>query len=240
MAFQKAVKGQAYLRMALIGPSGAGKTYSALRIACALGGRVGLIDTERKSSSHYANRFNFDLCPLYSYSVEAYIAALHEAEDAGFDVLIIDSLSHAWAGKDGVLEFVDKRAKQTQSGNSFGAWRDATPKHNELIDTLLSVPMHLIITMRAKMEYVQEKDDKGRTVIRKVGLQPIQRDNLEYEFDVVGDIGLDHDLRVSKTRFEELVDGYYTKPGEDVAAIIKAALAGEPLPERPRPQPRPT
>jgi hypothetical protein len=235
MAFQRAVKGQAKLRLALIGPSGSGKTYSALRIASGLGKRIALIDTENASSSHYAHRFTFDVCTLESFHPKRYIEAIHEAEAAGYDVLIIDSLSHAWAGKDGALQLVDDIAKRSQSGNSFGAWRDVTPLHNQMVDALVGCKCHLIVTMRSKMEYVQEKDDRGKTTIRKVGLQPIQRDGLDFEFDVVGDITIEHRLIISKTRCEALTDQAFDRPGEDVAKILHAWLTNS---EQPEPAPR--
>ena len=124
LAFQKATKRQAKLRMALIGPSGSGKTFTALTLATALGKRVGVIDTEHGSASKYADRFAFDCLNLTSFSPGTYVEAIAAAAAAGFDVLIIDSLSHAWSGKDGALEQVDKKAAASRSGNSFTAWRD--------------------------------------------------------------------------------------------------------------------
>lgn len=238
MSFVKAQKHQAKLRMALIGPAGSGKTYSALRIASALGKRIALIDTENASSAHYADEFDFDVCTLTSFSPATYTATIHEAEKAGYDVLIIDSLSHAWAGKDGALQMVDDAARRSQSGNNFAAWREVTPKHNEMIDAIIQCKCHVIVTLRAKMEYVQERDERtGKTVVRKVGLQPIQRDGLEFEMDVVGDIDINHNLIVSKTRCKALTDGVFEKPGEDVAAILLAWLTdGAPTPEAPAPQ----
>jgi len=225
MTFTKAVKEQNKLRMALIGPSGSGKTYSALSIATHMGGRIALIDTERGSASKYADLFDFDVLELSSFSPNAYIAAIDEASKAGYTVLIIDSLSHAWAGKDGVLEFVDKKAKATNSGNTFAAWRDATPLHNSLIDAMLGADLHIIATMRSKMEHVQDKDDRtGKTVIRKVGMQPIQRDGLEYEFDVVGDLNQENDLIISKTRCPAIGGVIFSKPGKDIATELMTWL----------------
>ncbi len=229
MPFKRASKKQAKLRMALIGPSGSGKTYTALAIASHLGKNIALIDTERGSASKYADLFGFDVLELQSFSPETYIAAIGEAEKAGYDVLIIDSLSHGWSGKDGVLEFVDKVAKRSQSGNTFGAWREATPLHNRLVDGMLSANIHIIATVRAKTEYVQEKDEKGHTVIRKLGLQPVQRDGLEYEFDVVADLDADNTLIVSKTRCPRLSGYMQTKAGQETAVIL-AAWLGEGAP----------
>jgi len=249
MMFQKATKRQSRLRMAMIGPSGSGKTYSALNVAQFIGKRVALIDTERGSASKYAHRFNFDVVELESFEPEKYIEAIREAERAGYDVLIIDSLSHAWAGKGGILEFVDTETKKSTSHNAYTeGWRKATPKHNELVDSLLQNKLHIIATMRSKTEYVMEKDEKtGKTYPRKVGLQPVQRDGLEYEFDVVGDMNQDNEYIISKTRCEDLSRKVIEKPGKNLAEILVTWLTvGEPPAtpqeapkEQPKPQPVP-
>src|SRR5690606_26818550 len=237
--FKRATKQQAKLRMALIGPSGSGKTYTALKIATQLGDRVAVIDTERGSASKYADKFEFDVLELDSFHPQRYIEGIQAAEAEGYDVLIIDSLSHAWAGKDGALELVDKAAKRMQSSNTFAAWRDVTPLHNALVDAMLQSRLHLIVTMRAKTEYIVEKDERtGKSVPRKVGLAPIQRDGLEYEFDVVADMDLDNTLIVSKSRCEALSGAVIPKPGEEVAGILKAWLTdGAPVQDAPQPQP---
>ncbi len=229
MPFQKATKRQAKLRLALIGPSGSGKTYTALRIAKGLGVKVALIDTERGSASKYADESDqnvpaFDTLELDSFHPQRYIDAIHEAEAVGYDVLILDSLSHAWTGKDGALELVDRAAKRTQSGNSFGAWREVTPLHNQLVDAIVGAKCHVIATMRAKTDYVQEKDDRGRTQIRKVGLAPVQRDGLEYEFDVVADLDAENTFIVSKTRCKALNGVTVRQAGPEVADVLKAWL----------------
>lgn len=239
--FRKATKEQLKLRMALIGPAGSGKTYSALNIAQHLGKRIAVIDTEHGSASKYAGLFAFDVVELDSFHPQNYIAGIQAAEQAGYDVLIIDSLSHAWMGKDGALELVDRAAKRSPSGNSFAAWRDVTPLHNQLIEAMLACQLHLIVTMRSKMEYVQDKDEKGRTQIRKVGLQPVQRDGLEYEFDVVADMDTSNTLIVGKTRCPNVAEAVVPKPGKEIADTLLAWLTdGAPpaeLPKAPTPQP---
>ncbi|MDF2439183.1 MAG: hypothetical protein JWN98_167, partial [Abditibacteriota bacterium] len=180
MSFQKATKRSARLRMALIGVAGAGKTYTALNIAKHLGGSVAVIDTERGSASKYSDMFDFDVLELEVFSPQMYVDAIQAAEEAGYEVLVIDSLSHAWTGKGGALEQVDRSAKRSQSGNTFGAWRNVTPLHNAMVDAIINTKMHVITTMRAKSGYVQEKDEKtGMVTVRKVGLAPVQRDGLE-------------------------------------------------------------
>lgn len=226
MPFQVATKRAAKLRLALIGPSGSGKTYTALRIATALGGRIALLDTERGSASKYSDEFRFDAMELDSFHPQRYIDAIHEAEAAGYDVLIVDSLSHAWMGKDGALELVDRAAKR-QGGNKFTAWGDVTPLQQQLVDAMIGAKLHLIATVRSKMEYVQEKDDRGKTTIRKVGMQPVQRDGIEYEFDLVGDLDQSNTLVVSKSRCSALSGAVIEKPGPEIAATLRNWLSGE-------------
>lgn len=218
MQFKKATREQAKLRAALVGPSGSGKTYTALNIATHLGGRVAVIDTEHGSASLYAGGkpFDFDVLELTSFHPDRYTEAIIAAEKAGYDVLVIDSLSHAWQGKDGALETVD-RAK-----NSFTeGWRNVTPSHNRMVDTIIGARLHVIATMRVKTEYVVEEDEKtGKKVPRKIGLAPVQRAGMEYEFGVVADLDLDHNLTVSKTRCLALDGVTVNKPGPALAATL--------------------
>lgn len=226
--FTKATKRQSKLRMAVVGPSGSGKTYTSLLVGTVLanGGRVAVIDTERGSASKYAHRFEFDVLELDSFEPENYIRAIEAAEAAGYDVLIIDSLSHAWAGTGGILEFVDTETLKSKSRNAYtDGWRKATPKHNALVEAMLQSRVHLIATMRSKTEYVIDEDDKGRKAPRKIGMQPVQRDGLEYEFDVVGDMDLDNNYVVSKTRCEDLTGKMFARPGKDLAEILRAWLS---------------
>ena len=229
--FQEAVKSEARLRLGLVGPAGGGKTMTALRIAHGLanGERFAVIDTEHGSASLYSRIVRFHRCNLKSFEVEKYIEAIKSAGDAGYPVLVIDSLSHAWSGKGGILEFVDAAGKRNAGGN-FSAWRDATPRHNALVEAILSCPCHVIVTMRSKTEYVVEKVD-GKTTVRKVGLQPVQRDGLEYEFTVVGDVTIDHDLIITKTRAPFLKDAVIREAGEELGKQLAQWLSdGEEVP----------
>jgi energy-coupling factor transporter ATP-binding protein EcfA2 len=229
--FKKAVRRNLKARLALVGPTGSGKTYTALSLASVLaeGGRIAVIDTERSSSDRYADIFSFDACQLTKYSPENYLKAIKGASD--YSVLVIDSLSHAWEGVDGILEQVQSVAKRSKSGNTFAAWGDVTPIHRRLIDTILDFPGHIIITMRVKMEYIQEKNERTqKTEIRKVGLAPVQRQGLEYEFDIVADMDQEHNLIISKTR-ASILDGLCeNKPGKELGQkILGWANGGEPV-----------
>jgi hypothetical protein len=219
VSFKKATRSQSKLRLGLIGPAGSGKTMTALRIARGLAGpkgRIAVIDTERGSASLYAGEreLDFDVNELDSYEAQKFLDGIRDAVAGGYDVLVIDSLSHAWAGKGGILEFVDSR--KSQGGGGIDAWGKATPLQNAIRDGILSAPLHVICTMRSKVEYVVEKEPSGRTTVRKVGLQPVQREGMEYEFDVVGDVTSDHALVVTKTRAAFLKDATIREAGEDL------------------------
>jgi hypothetical protein len=233
MQIKKATRRGTRLRLALIGLAGSGKTFTALRITHHLGGRTLLVDTERGSASKYAGEpvddstFEFDVIELEDFSPASYVAAIRLAEKEGYDNLILDSLSHAWMGKGGALEMVDNAAKRSQSKNSYTAWRDVTPKHNEMVEAIITARLHVIATMRTKMEYVQEKDEKtGKTSVRKLGLQPVQRDGLEYEFDVICDLDQENNLIVGKTRCSALSGKVIRQAGREIAETLKAWLAG--------------
>lgn len=223
MTFQKATKKKAKLRLALVGPSGSGKTYTALSIAKHIGGRIAVLDTEHASASKYCDKFEFDtICPD-TFSPQVYIDAIHAAAKGGYDVIVIDSLSHAWMGVGGALEMVDNAARKSQSRNTFTAWRDVTPLHNALIDAILAAPIHVIATMRAKTEYVLEEVN-GKKMPRKIGIQPVQRDGMDYEFDVVADLDENHNMIIGKTRCDALDGKSFRHAGRDVAEMLTAWL----------------
>lgn len=198
MAFQKAVKTKAKLRVALAGVSGAGKTYSALTMAKALGGKVAVIDSERSSALLYADKFDFDHMDLSDHGIDRYKAAIREA--AAYDVLIIDSLSHEWAGRGGALEEVDRKKG---AGNSFAAWNGVSQKHAGLLDDILMHPGHVIVTMRKKSAFVLETVN-GKQVPRKVGMEVVQRDGIEFEFTVLLSLERDGQILIEKSRCSAL------------------------------------
>lgn len=202
--FKKAERKQAKLRLALAGPSGSGKTYSALLLAMGLGGRIAVIDTEHGSASLYADIADFDSLELNApYSPERYVEAVTAAEQAGYNVLIIDSYSHEWTGSGGCLEANEKLAHQKFKGNTWAAWNETTPRHRRLTDKILTSSLHIICTMRSKTETVQGEGKK----ILKLGMKSEQRDGTDYEFTVVLDLTHDgHTAIASKDRtklFEE-------------------------------------
>jgi hypothetical protein len=225
---------QARAKIALVGPTGASKTYTALTIAQVLGDKVLVIDTENKSSIKYSRDFTFKVIGLTDYRLESYLEVLDFAATQDVAVVVIDSLSHAWAGQGGALEMAEQMGRAKYGGNTFAGWAEVTPLQNRLIETILNYPTHLIATMRMKMKYALVENDKGKKVPRKLGLDIVQRDTFEYEFDIIGQLDIDHNLIVTKTRCSAL-DGYVDhKPDGELGRIIRHWLTeGAPLPAFP-------
>ena len=206
--FEQVTRKKAKLRMALTGVSGGGKTLGALFIAYGMTGdwsKVALIDTEHERARFYADRSDLGTGSfLYApfappYSPDRYKQLVQEAAGlVGPDgVVIVDSLSHAWNNEGGVLDIKEKIANQ-QGKNSYTAWSEAGKYQNDLINTILAVDCHTIVTMRSKMEYAMQENDRGKMAPVKVGLAPIQREDTEYEFDIVLNIDRSHMATASK------------------------------------------
>ena len=226
--FRKAERRKAKLRLAITGPAGSGKTYGALLIAQGLGGKIAMIDTENGSGDMYACMCDYDIETLNApYDPRRYIQAIHEAEQAGYSVIIVDSLSHAWNGSGGLLDLQSRIADSMKTSNGYVAWGKVTPLQNALVETMIVSPCHIIATMRSKMDYVQNKNDNGRTEIRKVGLAPVQRDGMEYEFGTVFDLSQNHSASVSKDR-TGIFDGQYFTISPETGRILRKWLDNAP------------
>lgn len=224
LAFKPATREASYARIALSGPSGAGKTYTALALATALADKVAVIDTERGSASKYVglNGWKFDTVQPDSFSPKSLVELLGIAAGGEYGCVIVDSLSHYWMGVDGMLEQADRHAVR---GNTFAGWKEVRPDERRMIDALVSYPGHVIVTMRSKTEYVIEENEKGKKTPRKVGMKPEQRDGIEYEFDVVGDLDHDNTLTVVKSRIHTLAKAVVPMPGEEFAHQIRDWLS---------------
>ena len=252
LTLKKAQRKRVKLKNGLAAPSGGGKTASSLILAYGLlkgehpdwsdekiWDHIAIIDTENGSGELYANcRIGSTVIGSYNaisleppYEPSKYIEAINACKDAGMEVCIVDSLSHAWSGRGGLLEKQGNVSKRT--GNSYTAWREITPLHNALVDTLLQTDMHVICTMRSKTEYVQEKDEKGRTTVRKVGMAPVQRDGMEYEFSMFLEIDAEHQAFVSKDRTGVIDGQYFTvtpSVGENLAKWLDSGAPADSKP----------
>lgn len=238
--FQKAIKYEAKGKVALVGPAGSGKSYTMLTLARLLAGegKIAAIDTEQGSLSKYADLFEFDVCPLKSYSPDNFMDALRQAERAGYAVFCCDSLSHFWMGKDGALEFVDMAKKRSQSRDDMSGWKDFRPHERQMIDAMIATPMHVICTMRTKTDY-QEVEVNGKKKRIKVGLAPVQRDGLEYEFDLVGLMDDENTFIIDKTRCPALSGRALPKPKAEDFQVFADWLKGAALPAATQPPTQP-
>lgn len=218
LKIRKAERKQRKARIAIAGPSGSGKTMTALRLAQGLktSGRILVLDTERASSTLYADKIDFDQVDLPDYEYETFLSGIKLAAEGDYDVLIIDSVSHAWES------FLEAHGKM--QGNSFTNWAKITPKYNDLIRAMVTYPGHIIATMRAKTEYVLSENDKGKQTPQRVGMGVIMRPGSEYEFDVVMMGDVHHNFTVEKTRLDWLADKIITKPGEELGKQIREWL----------------
>jgi hypothetical protein len=198
MKLQLAKRRQVKIKMALQGPSGSGKTMSALFIAYGLTGdwnKVAVIDTENYSSSLYSHLGKYSVLNLTApYNPEKYIEAINMCIDAGFEVIIIDSISHEWEGIGGILDI-----HGGMTGNSFTNWSKVTPRHNSFVQQILQSPVHILATIRSKQDYVLTEKN-GKQVPEKVGLKGVTREGFDYEFTIVLDIDIKHNALASKDR----------------------------------------
>jgi hypothetical protein len=224
------------LRAAICGPTGSGKTKTGLILGTRMVERMGLgplfvVDSENKSALRYAYsprsrqgyRFKHVPMPEDDYGPAAYTAALDFCESQGAGVVLIDSLSHAWMGINGVLEQVDQVTERSRSKSAFSeGWKAMTPVHNRLIQRILGSSAHVLFTLRAKTEWVVQENDRGKMAPVKVGMQPVQREGVDYEPDLFFDMSApDNVLVVSKSRSDRIEPGsVFRKPGTDLADRI--------------------
>lgn len=234
--FSPAKKEQLHLKIAIDGPSGSGKTYSALMLAKGLvengiGKRIGVVDTESGSSTSYAKKFKFDIAKMNPpYDTTKYIQAIEFCVKEGIDVLILDSISHAWSGVGGLLDQKEKLDSIGSNKSGFANWKSISAKQEKFVATILHSPIHIIATMRSKQEYVLTTNDNGKQVPKKLGLAPVQRDGIEYEFTTVFSIDLEtHQAVATKDR-----TGVFTTPrvidesfGKDFADWLKDGVEPE-------------
>lgn len=215
MSFKRAERRNAKLRLALSGVSGSGKTYSALLMAREFGSKIAVLDSERGSASLYADLVSFDVCELEDHTIQEYMAKICDAAAAGYDVLVIDSYSHSWMS---ALEAIDRSGGWTRGGKTI------SPLVQKLVNTVLTYPGHVIATLRSKTDYAIEKDDNGKTTMKKLGLGPVARPDTEYEFTVMLDLTREGAITVSKARGALPPGAVYTRD-TDVPKIAKALKA---------------
>ena len=217
--FTKAQRTGSYIKLAITGPSGSGKTYSALRLARGLtpDGKIAVIDTENNSSSLYASDFDFEVASVEApFEITKLVNLTKYVLQGDYEVLIIDSASHFW---DGVLEY--KNSLDKRGGNSFANWNTANEHYKLMLRAILFSKIHVIVCMRSKMEYILQENEKGKHVPQKVGMAPIMRDGVEYEFTTVFDLDIHHQAQVSKDRTQLFTDKIFQITEETGKEIIE-------------------
>lgn len=247
LVIRTASRQKAFLKLGVSSPSGGGKTMGSLILAYGmmkekypdlpdkdLWGKIVIIDSENGSGELYVNKYVKEsnmtigeyaaLTLVAPFEPSKYTQAIKLAEESGFEVVIVDSLTHMWAGVGGALEKQGKIADR--DGNSWTAWRKITPEITGLIDTILQTPIHVICTMRSKTEHVQEKNSAGITVVRKIGLNPVIRDGMEYEFTIFLEISAEHTSFCSKDRTGLLDGQYFTITPEQGKEIMEWLESG--------------
>lgn len=242
VTIQKAQRKQAKLRVGLFGPSGSGKTMSALKLARGLAGdweKVVIIDTENASAHLYSHLGPYSVIDVRApYTPEKYIEALRAAEQAGFDAIIIDSITHEWAGEGGILELADSLSKDSK--NSYTVWGKLTPRHNKFIEGILQSSAHVICCGRSKQEYALnqvEKNGKTISVPEKMGLKAVTREGFDYEMTVAFELAISHYATSTKDRTsifqdkpEHIIDeqtGERLKAWNESGAVDIAAMRKE-------------
>lgn len=230
MSFKPAKAHDRKLKMLLTGPTGSGKTLSALQIAFGLCDQgIGVIDSEYGRASDYEGfegLGKYQTLELTNYSPLHYKRALEEGIKEGFNVLIIDSLTQEWFGPGGTLEIVNKAANQPNK-NSYTAWAVGRPLHDEFITKIISAPVHIICTCRSKMEHEIVKEE-GKTKINRLGLSAMQSPDIEYEFMLVGQMNMSHELEISithGTRLMQFENQVIESPFQALGEQLKGALS---------------
>ncbi len=192
--FRSAIREEVGLLMGLIGPSGGGKTFTAMRLAKGICGDkpFAVIDTEAGRAKHYADLFKFDHGDLKPpFRPEAYAEAIKAADDAGYKAVIVDSCSHEWAGEGGILDWQEEELTR-MAGDDYrkresykmASWIKPKGAHKQMIQRLLQVRTNLILSFRAEEKIKMEKDSNGKMQIIPLGFQPICSKELPYELTV--------------------------------------------------------
>lgn len=203
--FQKAKREQVWLKVLLSGASGSGKSYSALRLAKGIAKKcdsaIAYIGTEGSRNKYYADEFDYDLLELEDpFECEKYIDAIDEAVNAGYKVLVIDSMTHEWKWLNDVHD--------KMPGNSFTNWGKLKPRHHKFMEKILNSPIHIIATARGKDDWVLE-DKNGKQVPKKVGMGQQQDKDISYEYTVSLMIAQDTHIASSDKDNTHLFDGRY-------------------------------
>lgn len=197
--FRPAKRENLPLIIGLVGGTGSGKSFSALRLASGLAGgkRFAAIDTEAGRLKHYADDFDFDHGDLTPpFRPDRYMEAILAADEKGYPVIIVDSTSHVWAGDGGVIDWQEEELYRMAKDDykkreacRMAAWVQPKMGHKKMVQRLLQIRAHLILCFRAeeKIEMRKNPQTKKMEVVPKEGptglkgWMPVCEKNLPYE-----------------------------------------------------------
>lgn len=180
ITFRPAKRENISLLIGLAGGTGSGKTFSAMRLAKGMsnGKKFAVIDTENGRASHYAGDFDFDVANLREpFSPENYLSAIRAADEAGYPVVVVDSISHEWAGYGGVLDMQESELDRMAGDNyqkrescKMAAWVKPKIAHKHMVQSLLQVKAHVILCFRAEEKIEMVKVDGKTKIVPKQSL----------------------------------------------------------------------
>lgn len=196
-SFRPATRTNVSLLIGLAGGTGSGKTFSSFRLASGLsaGKRFAVIDTENGRASYYADDFQFDVLEIHApFSPDAYTRAIQAADAAGYGVIVVDSMSHVWAGDGGVLDMqeaeLDRMAGddwKKREAVKMAAWIRPKKAHKDMVQALLQVKAHVILCFRAEPKIEMVREDGKTKIVPKASLTgldgwlPVCDKNLPFE-----------------------------------------------------------
>lgn len=218
MQLRTATRQKAKIRLGLSAVSGGGKTFSALKIAYGITGnwsKVAVIDTENGSADLYAHLGPYNVLPLAApFHPDRYVQAIKACEEAGIEVIIIDSITHEWDGEGGCLSIAEKL------GGKYQDWAKVTPLHQRFVNAILFSTAHVITTVRRKQDFEMTKEPSGRIKVEKAGLKEVTREGFEYELTVNLEIDHNHNARASKDRTGLFMGKGDFTPSEETGKLI--------------------
>jgi hypothetical protein len=191
--YREAKRENVPLLLGLAGGTGSGKTWSAMTLAKGLAGekRFAVVDTENGRAKHYADEFAFDVADLTApFRPERYSEAILAADAAGYSVIVVDSMSHEWAGDGGLLDWHEEEYQRLGNRDAvkMTAWIAPKMAHRKMVTRLLQVSAHVILCFRAAGRVDMVRDDKGkmqvvpkRTLTGLDGWVPITEKDLPFE-----------------------------------------------------------
>lgn len=216
MQLHLAKRSNVKIKIGIQGPAGSGKTKSALLLAYGITSdwsKIAVVDTENQSSELYSHLGDFYILPLFfPFTPERFKEAILTCINAGMQVVILDSISAEWQ------TILQEHA--SLNGNSYTNWSKFTPRHQMFVESIILSDVHIICTLRSKQAYILTEKN-GKQVPEKVGMKPVQRDDMDYELSLVFQLNMKHYASAIKDRTEIFADKPEFTISSDTGKLIK-------------------